>query len=83
MLYTATLKLTKCSLLYVKEAMVAVRTVNGNGVPRAIKGGRLRNVLSIGVSILLPPMPKKADKKPVMQPIRKASKFIKESSAPV
>jgi hypothetical protein len=56
--------------------MVAVRIVNGNGVPRAIRGGRLRNVLSTGVSTLLPPMPKKADKKPVMQPINSASKFI-------
>jgi hypothetical protein len=64
------------------EAIVAVRTVKGKGVPSAMRGGRLRNVLSTGVSTLLPPIPKKADKKPVMQPISKASKFIKESSAP-
>jgi hypothetical protein len=65
------------------EAIVALRTVSGKGVPRAISAGRLRNVLSIGVSTLLPPMPKKAAKKPVMQPIRKASKFKKSLLPPV
>jgi hypothetical protein len=68
-LYKAILKFTSCSLLYANDAMVAVNNVNGRGVPSATYGGRLRNSLNNGVSMLLPPIPKNADMNPVRHPI--------------
>ena len=57
-------------------AMEAVSTVRGKGVASDCSGGRPRKVLITGVSILLPPMPKKAETKPVTAPIIKAMKFM-------
>src|SRR5450759_4421594 len=57
-------------------AMEAVSTVRGKGVASDSSGGRPRKVLITGVSMLLPPMPKKAETKPVTAPMIKAMNFI-------
>jgi len=57
-LYNAILKFTRCCRSNATDAIAALSTAKGKGVAKAIRGGRPRNVLSAGVSMLLPPIPK-------------------------